>query len=72
MTNSDLRYSDTDNNLDFYLKFPGHNRKYAKAISEKELERVKEYLKGSMLLSLENTTNRMIRIANSYLYFNIK
>jgi len=39
-------------------------------VSEKELKRVKEYLKGSMLLSLENTTNRMIRIANSYLYFN--
>jgi len=39
-------------------------------VSEKELNRVKEYLKGSMLLSLENTTNRMIRIANSFLYFN--
>ena len=39
-------------------------------VSEKELKRVKEYLKGSMLLSLENTTNRMIRIANSLLYFN--
>lgn len=39
-------------------------------VSEKELNRVKEYLKGSMLLSLENTTNRMIRIANSLLYFN--
>ncbi|MFA4924106.1 MAG: pitrilysin family protein [Ignavibacteriaceae bacterium] len=38
-------------------------------VSEKELNRVKEYLKGSMLLSLENTTNRMIRIANSLLYF---
>jgi predicted Zn-dependent peptidase len=39
-------------------------------VSDKELKRVKEYLKGSMLLSLENTSNRMIRIANSMLYFN--
>jgi len=38
-------------------------------VSEKELARVKEFMKGSMLLSLENTTNRMIRIANSFLYF---
>ena len=41
-----------------------------KKITEKELNRVKEYIKGGMLLSLENTTNRMIRIANSFLYFN--
>ncbi len=41
-----------------------------KKVSEKELNRVKEYLKGGILLSLENTTNRMIRIANSFLYFN--
>lgn len=41
-----------------------------KKITEKELNRVKEYIKGSMLLSLESTTNRMIRIANSFLYFN--
>jgi predicted Zn-dependent peptidase len=39
-------------------------------VKEKELKRVKEYLKGNMLLSLENTSNRMIRIANSMLYFN--
>lgn len=39
-------------------------------VSDKELKRVKEYLKGSMVLSLENTSNRMIRIANSMLYFN--
>jgi len=41
-----------------------------KKISAKELNRVKEYLKGSMLLSLESTTNRMIRIANSMMYYN--
>jgi predicted Zn-dependent peptidase len=38
-------------------------------ISEKELKKVKEYLKGGMLLSLESTTNRMMRIANSILYY---
>ena len=41
-----------------------------KKVIEKELNRVKEYIKGGMLLSLESTTNRMIRIANSFLYFN--
>ena len=41
-----------------------------KKVTEKELKRVKEYIKGGMLLSLESTTNRMIRIANSILYFN--
>jgi len=41
-----------------------------KKITDKELNRVKEYIKGGMLLSLESTTNRMIRIANSFLYFN--
>ena len=41
-----------------------------KKVTEKELNRVKEYIKGGMLLSLESTTNRMIRIANSFLYFN--
>ncbi len=39
-------------------------------VSEKELKKVKEYIKGSTLLSLESTTNRMIRIANSMLYYN--
>jgi len=39
------------------------------AISEKELKKVKEYLKGGVLLSLESTTNRMMRIANSILYY---
>jgi len=40
-----------------------------KKLSVKELHRVKEYLKGSTLLSLESTTNRMMRMANSMLYF---
>jgi len=35
-----------------------------------ELERAKEYLIGNMLMSLESTTNRMLRIAQSMIYFN--
>ena len=38
-------------------------------VSEKELKKVKEYLKGGIILSLESTTNRMMRIANSILYY---
>ena len=38
-------------------------------IKEKELKKVKAYLKGGTLLNLENTTNRMLRIASSMMYF---
>lgn len=38
-------------------------------IKDNELKRVKEYLKGNTILSLENTTNRMIRLANSILHY---
>lgn len=38
-------------------------------IPERELKKVKEYLKGGIILSLESTTNRMMRIANSILYY---
>lgn len=41
-----------------------------KGIAGKELKRVKEYLKGSMVIGLESTTNRMMRIANDLFYFN--
>ncbi len=41
-----------------------------KKIDEIELRRAKEYLKGSYLMSLESLTNRMQRIANSFIYFN--
>lgn len=34
-------------------------------VKPKELNRVIEYIKGNTLMSLENTTNRMIRLANS-------
>jgi predicted Zn-dependent peptidase len=32
------------------------------------LKRAKEYLKGNIILSLESTTNRMLRIAQSMIY----
>jgi len=38
-------------------------------VKSKELSRVKEYIKGSTLMSLENTTNRMIRLANSIYHY---
>lgn len=38
-------------------------------VKSKELERVKEYIKGHTLLSLESTTNRMIRMATSILNY---
>ncbi|WP_337872090.1 pitrilysin family protein [Ignavibacterium sp.] len=38
-------------------------------LKDKEIKRVKEYLKGNTILSLENTTNRMIRLANSILHY---
>lgn len=46
------------------------NKIKTNGIGSKELKRVKEYIKGSIILGLENTTNRMIRIANSMFYFN--
>ena len=40
-----------------------------KPIPEKELRRAKEYFKGNILLSLENTTNRMLRIGQSVINY---
>lgn len=40
-----------------------------KAVPEKELKKAKEYIKGNMILSLENTTSRMFRMGNCELYF---
>ncbi|MDD3556974.1 MAG: pitrilysin family protein [Melioribacteraceae bacterium] len=40
-----------------------------KKVSEKELKKAKEYIKGSMLMSLENTTNRMVRLAQTMIYY---
>ena len=39
-------------------------------ISERELRKAKESIKGNLILSLENTSNRMIRMAQSELYYN--
>ncbi len=41
-----------------------------KKISDKELKKAKEAVKGNIILSLENTSNRMIRMAQSELYYN--
>jgi predicted Zn-dependent peptidase len=40
-----------------------------KKITKKELNKAKEYFKGSIFMSLESTTNRMVRLANSMIYF---
>ena len=39
-------------------------------ISERELKKAKEAIKGNMLLSLESTSNRMMRMAQSEFYHN--
>jgi predicted Zn-dependent peptidase len=38
-------------------------------ISEKQIQQVKRYIKGSMILGLENTTNRMMGMANSLFHY---
>jgi predicted Zn-dependent peptidase len=40
-----------------------------KTVSDKELKRVKEYIKGNLLLGLANTTSRMFNLANSEFYY---
>lgn len=39
-------------------------------VGETELDRAKEYLIGNMLMSLESTTNRMLNLAQSMIYYN--
>lgn len=41
-----------------------------KKVSTKELNRAKEYIKGHVQMSLEGTSNRMMRMGHSILYFN--
>ncbi len=41
----------------------------AKPVGITELKRAKEYIKGNIFMSLENTTNRMMRLAQSMIYF---
>jgi predicted Zn-dependent peptidase len=43
---------------------------YDKPFTKKELQRAKAYVKGNILLGLENTSNRMMRMAQSFIYFN--
>jgi len=40
-----------------------------KKVSQKELKRAKEYIKGNLLMNLESTTNRMLRIGATMLYY---
>jgi predicted Zn-dependent peptidase len=40
-----------------------------KPLAKSELQRAKAQLKGSMLMSLESTSNRMMRLGNGELYF---
>ncbi len=42
----------------------------SKPVSNAELYRTKEQVKGSMMLSLESTTNRMMRLGTTEIYFN--
>jgi len=39
-------------------------------INKREFNRAKEYLKGQLLMHLESTSNRMIRMAQSLFYYN--
>ena len=39
-------------------------------VGSMELDRAKEYLIGSMLMGLEGTSNRMINLAQSVIYYN--
>jgi predicted Zn-dependent peptidase len=39
------------------------------AVPAEELQRAKDHLKGSLMLSLENTSSRMSQLARQYLYF---
>ncbi len=41
----------------------------SKPITAEELQRAKDYLKGSLLLGLESTTSRMAHLARQFMYF---
>lgn len=65
-TGTDLEYVDHVRELinDEFL------RMQHEIVDEKELSEAKAQLKGKLLLSQENTSNRMTRLAKSELYFN--
>ncbi|MFA5833191.1 MAG: pitrilysin family protein [Bacteroidota bacterium] len=51
------------------LSFAELHKMKTKLLSKSELQRAKAQLKGSMLLSLESTSNRMMRLGNGELYY---
>jgi predicted Zn-dependent peptidase len=51
------------------LSYGELNKMKTKLLSTSELKRAKAQLKGSMLLSLESTSNRMMRLGNGELYY---
>lgn len=52
------------------LIFTEFNKILKNGITKKEFERSKEYMKGNLIMHLESTTNRMIRMSQSLFYFN--
>ncbi|MCL5772909.1 MAG: insulinase family protein [Firmicutes bacterium] len=52
--------------MDLCVKIMGDIRE--KGVSAKELSRAKEHIKGAILLALESTANRMIRLAKGEVY----
>jgi predicted Zn-dependent peptidase len=66
-----IYYSTNERHADKVNKivFRELNKLKAAEVKQKELKRVKEYIKGNTLLSLESTTNRMIRMATSILNY---
>ncbi len=53
-----------------YLIFKEFEKMQTQKVSAVELNRAKEYLIGNFLMSLENVTNRMSRLANDLIYYN--
>lgn len=51
------------------LSYNELNKMKTKPVSKSELQRAKAQLKGSMLMSLESTSNRMMRLGNGELYY---
>ena len=51
------------------LSYQELHKMRTKLLSKSELQRAKAQLKGSMLLSLESTSNRMMRLGNGELYY---
>jgi predicted Zn-dependent peptidase len=66
-----IYYSTNERHADKVNKivFRELNKLKTTEVKQKELNRVKEYIKGNTLLSLESTTNRMIRMATSILNY---